>query len=938
MMDRRLRAIVEAIRVQNLKQAWKLANGLDQKKPGWKALEVLKAVILDKWGKTEEADRLIQQLDNDWQEETLQALQLFYDQRRDWSSLADVYQQWWTQNKTTTSLGETCILYYIRAKKYSEAQKVANKLYRSYPSQKHYMAWWILCLILQVRYEQQVDTRILTLAAKLAHKYISESNRVSAVPACFIRLYILLLEHLNEYEQAKQCLRLCVSTSFHNDVLKKDYMEWLADICYREGQQQQPYEEAAHLYEQLIVEHQMENYNYWHKWMKCQLKKDTENNMIDDEDALRHFVQWLLEQTNELYCRALFHGSCSTQDTRSLQRRKRTLYMTQMELCQQVATTMCGENSCRIQDWISQQLYAIMQQYLHEMSSLPCCSTDLKVFLPHLKPKERNQLCEDYLLPCTKTLSKESIGTVVEYLWLLLSLDVSSLPRMQTLLDCYVDWAQKDVKPFEHQHADGLILLIVQQLLLSNDDTSSCSPSRLLQAIQVLEIGKQHSPYNLEFSLFLVVFYSYLGCFENAVEEWNALDLKHIQLLTLSFLLGPSLHRWYDVPWMRWYHKGLSSLEREHREETPQGIFLAIRQQSYETALEIVQFQYKVDHSEALFASTIYAYHESLFYAHRNGIRTSRGFSSDWLRQARIAYRSLIQQWNEQSCLVEDLYILDDHSVWKKGLGMMNPEHWLGRDEKRIDRLRLDYINLRLFLSLLEEDKGTTSVSRTWQLPSWTAVFFDAIQEKNNRKEDDEEEEEEMIWIEYWYLFWQLMNTLVVYDSSTSSPSMLSFLYEQFYAQWQRCISSLFGGWQEQTSIEYFPIQFPRCMYYVHHIELYGILSIGYLVDRTRTTTPHSSSHGDKKNENDCPIYTSILKQLIALFRPVDRQTTSMLDDKQWHHIFTLWLEEQEQLLSTSSNHQQYRRLLVKTYLQKIHQLQQDIQYLSKLYKTILPT
>jgi len=63
-----------------------------------------------------------------------------------------------------------------------------------------------------------------------------------------------------------------------------------------------------------------------------------------------------------------------------------------------------------------------------------------------------------------------------------------------------------------------------------------------------------------------------------------------------------------------------------------------------------------------------------------------------------------------------------------------------------------------------------------------------------------------------------------------------------------------------------------------------------------------------------------------------------MLDDKQWHHIFTLWLEEQEQLLSTSSNHQQYRRLLVKTYLQKIHQLQQDIQYLSKLYKTILPT
>lgn len=49
-------------------------------------------------------------------------------------------------------LGENCVFNYIRGKNYSEAQKVANKLFRLDSSRKHYMAWWILCLVLQVRW------------------------------------------------------------------------------------------------------------------------------------------------------------------------------------------------------------------------------------------------------------------------------------------------------------------------------------------------------------------------------------------------------------------------------------------------------------------------------------------------------------------------------------------------------------------------------------------------------------------------------------------------------------------------------------------------------------------------------------------------------------------------------------------------------------------
>ncbi|EME29483.1 uncharacterized protein Gasu_31240 [Galdieria sulphuraria] len=784
---------------------------MDQKKPGWKALEVLKAVILDKWGRTEEADQMLSRLftenNRDWQEETLQSLQFFYGERRDWCSLAQVYQQLWTQTMNST-LGETSVLYYIRAKDYSEAQKVASKLYRCYSS--HYMAWWILSLLLQVRYEK-ADSRILMLAAKLGSKYIAESN---SIPSSFIRLYIILLEQLGDYEQAKQIGRQYLDVS--NDVLKKDHMEWLANLCYQSGQ----YEEALHYYEQLIGQ-QLENYHYWYMWMKCQIwnkKEESDCHSIQAEPFLRN----LLEQIHELFSRALSNGNDTFQeekkkeeeDCRTLQRRKRTLYMIQMETCREMIISW--ENKGLFMDCISRELFVIIQQYLNDMSSLPCCSTDLKAFVSLLKPNERNQLCQQIMetfasRSSSSLLSKESIFTTIEHFWLLLSLEPSSLPRIDTLLDYYIQWSKDHLVPFEHQYADGLILLIVNQLL--SCDEHCRSPRYLLQAIQVLELGKHYSPYALELRLFLVIFYAFLGCYENAMEEWNAMELKHIQILTLSFLWGPFVHRWYDVNGMRWYHKKLSLFEKEHSEETPEGIFLAIRQQSYETVLDMIQFQYKVDHSEALLAFSIYSCHDTLFYHHRNSIRSLEGFSSDWLRLVGTSYRSLIRQWKEETCLLEDLYILDDHSVWNKSLGIMNAESWLDSDEMRVYRVRLDYVNLRLLLSfLLGEWKS---------LPNWSIVYFESA---ILSKEDDKEY---YGMVEYWYSFWQYLSALYdeeekTFTKDTENTSQLYDLYQQWYSKWQQYVP-----WNDERkketfhAVEYFPFQFPRWIYYVHQIGLY---------------------------------------------------------------------------------------------------------------------
>ncbi|PYD83833.1 hypothetical protein DNF23_57840, partial [Pseudomonas syringae pv. pisi] len=131
----------------------------------------------------------------------------------------------------------------------------------------------------------------------------------------------------------------------------------------------------------------------------------------------------MLEQTNQLFSRA----QQQVMQYKTLQRQKRTLYMIQMEACRE--EILLWEKNSLLVDWISQELYLIIRQYLNDMSSLPCCSTDLKEFISLLKPSERNQLWEEFLQPVLSSFgSKERIFTTIERLWIVLSLEPYSLP------------------------------------------------------------------------------------------------------------------------------------------------------------------------------------------------------------------------------------------------------------------------------------------------------------------------------------------------------------------------------------------------------------------------------------------------------------------------------------------------------------------------------
>eukprot|EP00871_Galdieria_phlegrea_P000975 jgi/Galph1/1879/GphlegSOOS_G560.1 len=890
-IDRRLKNIIHTIELNNLKQAWKQVTNLIQKKPDWQALAILKATILDKSGKTTEADAILHPIleTKQWQQDTLNIMEFFCKERRDWLTLGNIYEDLWLK-QTHLWFGETSFLHYIKAKVYSEAQKVASKLSRS-SKQKPYIAWWIVALLLQ--------------------KYISEHETVSPE---FIRLYIQLLSEWKAIDEAKHVLSNYID-QLTQDIVKKDFLLLLGSLYDECGQT----DAALTIYQQLVVEYHIENYDYWYHWMQCFFQKATKLESVDNtnEEATNKMIFWnecldsFLYQSNQLCCsitKQLFVA-----DSHAESRRKRTLLMIQMEACRQVH---CKMQSSSTTHKVSERLLQLIHSYLDSFSNYSFCSSDLKTLVTCLEENERHLLTSRLEQPFNAMLSSvDNLNShtiqMVEYLWLLLYMNGLHIDS-STLLRQYIKLAKPQLKPFDQQPADGLILIVVNQLLMNSNETFTSS---LIEAISVLELGKHYSPYAIEFRLFLVLFYAYLGCHELAMEEWHALDLKHIQLLTMSFMIRPFLERWHSCVWMHQCHKKLFQFAKEHMNETPEGIFLALDQQSYETALDMIEFREKVDHSEALLASTVYTFHDSLFH---QVIHTHK---------ASLKIGCLSRQWKEETCLKASLVVLDDHSAWK-GLGWIKLCNWLGTNEERIQWIRLDYINLRLLTCLMVGELETISI-----------LMDDYVVSCWKKQWSDDHSSFIQCMTDYWHIFWQLvMNLHKVCNGISVDKSSFDGWWCLFLEQWQLCqqMMTTMPTTVPMHWMETFPQQYIRLAYVVYHVLFYGLVSIAYLQDECKRICVSSRHHSQISNGMTFEEIQPKLNHCKDIFNP-EKWKAQWLDSMTKEmQVSGLMNADHLSLSDISQVITEKYRLLVKEYFQRIQKLQQDCKTLIKIDKSII--
>ncbi|ORZ31047.1 N-acetyltransferase B complex non catalytic subunit-domain-containing protein [Catenaria anguillulae PL171] len=110
--------------------------------------------------------------------------------------------------------------------------------------------------------------------------------------------------------------------------------------------------------------------------------------------------------------------------------------------------------------------------------------------------------------------------------------EVQATPKSTALAREYETARELDVDllPTEPRHADDFILLAVLYLL----DDACPSTTSLFNSISLLETGIANSPSNHTFKLLLQSLYLHLGSPSRALSLFDSLEIKHVQLDTLS--------------------------------------------------------------------------------------------------------------------------------------------------------------------------------------------------------------------------------------------------------------------------------------------------------------------------------------------------------------------------------------------------------------------
>lgn len=113
----------------------------------------------------------------------------------------------------------------------------------------------------------------------------------------------------------------------------------------------------------------------------------------------------------------------------------------------------------------------------------------------------------------------------------------NNIKELASLLDRYLNLHELPfhIAKGDRHPADDFVLLL--GITLHEQYSRSRQLAPLLLAVQLLEHSLQTSPYNFQFRLLLIHLYSYIGAFQPAHRHYLELQIKSVQLDTMSYLI-----------------------------------------------------------------------------------------------------------------------------------------------------------------------------------------------------------------------------------------------------------------------------------------------------------------------------------------------------------------------------------------------------------------
>lgn len=589
--DRRLRPVLDALFRHNTKQALKLTNQALQKRPGWPAARALHACILLQTEKWDEGRDEVLQIRADIDagrvpidEDAANKLQLYYQETRQEHLAAQVYEQAWHADKNNLRLAEIAYALYVRSYAFSDGQKISAKLHRHAASRtQKYVLWPSVALWLQLTCTtpklsgaaNNVDDRMSKLLCAMVTKALDATSTPTAEAVRFAsKVYVQYNDHKRAYNLISHP-RLVMDEAevLHLRASLPTTPATIGTACTD--------------YEQLLSKYDADDWAHWLQYFEC--KKRHENWIAEAKTFVDGRIDDEYEQHNP----------------------RRGPFLARIEL-------LYRENS------IDQLLEAITA-YFSQFGSKTTCAHDIRPYLALVQDK-------DWLERLFAALAQASEGRGCQYRITLswLNLWHNRLEESpETLFSLYKSELSRELEPTDRQAGDDYILLAVHKLLpMKGIPNRYADSTAVARSIVILEAALTRSPFNFHFKLLLILLYTELGAMERVTTLWESLEVRHIQIATLSHLvLVPFFETGYHDS-LQLVLEGVDRLWGECDREVPECVSKAFQAGSVNAAVEFINFRVRLENSAVLArAMIIEALHE-LVSAHGDSLGTHRALST----------------------------------------------------------------------------------------------------------------------------------------------------------------------------------------------------------------------------------------------------------------------------------------------------------------------
>ncbi|KAJ4978208.1 hypothetical protein NE237_008988 [Protea cynaroides] len=594
--ERRVRPIWDAIDSRQFKAALKLSTALLAKCPNSPYALALKALILERMGKPDEAlssclnarERLYSDEAIPIDDLTLSTLQIVF-QRLDRLDLAtSCYENACGKFPNNLELMMGLFNCYVREYSFVKQQQTAIKMYKVV-GEERFLLWAVCSIQLQVSCGDGGD-KLIVLAEGLLKKHVA-SHSLHEPEALLV--YISILEQQAKYGAAIEILsgKLGSLIAIEVDRLRMQG-RLLARMC--------DYAAAAEIF-QKVLESCPDDWECFLNYIGCLLEDDSSwsGGTIKDQIYPPKSADCKLSHLpDEVFDSRLSKASCFVQ---KLQEEANNDSMR----CPYLATLEIERRKHLYGKGDGVKIKEALLNYFCRFGHLPCFTTDVGMFLELLSDDERIEFLEKIKRSCdSSSVPIKALGQSITIFKLqglfgtMFKLPIAELERtavQMTKMYCKNLPLSKDLDPQENMHGEELLSMACNILVQLFWRTRNIG--YLLESIMVLEFGLTIRRYVWQYKILLVHLYSLLNALPLAHEWYKTLEIKNILLETVSHQILPQILMsplWVDLADLL---KDYLKFMDDHLRESADLTFLAYRHRNYSKVIEFVQFKERLEHS-----------------------------------------------------------------------------------------------------------------------------------------------------------------------------------------------------------------------------------------------------------------------------------------------------------------------------------------------------